>query len=428
MPGWDRGTIDPGLLTRWPEPTGALPVGAISFDVTDERRAASYASPPAMERRLKVMAWYPAAVRTGEARPYFDEPELAELVSIFPILGLDASTATFADLRTASTPGAPALEGRHPLLVFCHGGMCYPQQNTLLFEDLASHGYVVLSVGHPNESGTHALADGTVLRQSPRILSESADLVITPDHLSIYLGTRPLAERIRAAARQVETLRGSWLGDLAHDWVRDSLFVVDLVERNSLPAAGAAVGSTCDLDRLGYFGMSYGGHVSALSCLADPRARAGVNLDGGIFTGEVLGRELGVPFLALSSDAALQASDFGVEGVAPARADGPTATDVMYEQPGREPRAPVHRISVRGAKHQDFTDFCWLFGNAEERPATLGPIGDRMIDVQRRVTRAFFDHYLRGTSEPFPGVLQPDLGDILVVQDRQRFLASASAP
>lgn len=383
-----------------------------------------YASPPELHRRLKVMVWYPADP-VGECHRglYLDLPEQSELPSIFTIMGVAAEAGEFGSRPTASNAGAAVLEGRYPTLVFCHGGMCFPQQNTLLFEDLASHGYVVLSVGHPYESGTHALADGTVLEQSPRILEESNALEVTPDYLAIYFGTRPLKARVDAAAEQLVALRRGWFGRLANDWVRDNVFVVDHIARGDVPPDARMVAKCCDLHRLAYFGMSYGGHVAALACMVDPRAKAGVNMDGGLFTGEVLGREIGVPFLALTSDAALQAKDFGLAGIVQATASSPSSADVMYERPETgEPAADVHRISVLGAKHQDFTDFCWLLADSEAAAHSLGPIGPNMIGVQRRVVRAFFDAHFNEPLQAFPANLDSDLADVLVVQDREQFL------
>ena len=60
-----------------------------------------------------------------------------------------------------SAPNAPAAPGRYPVLVFNHGFGSFQKQSTSLLEELASHGYVVLSVGHAAESLVVQRSDGT---------------------------------------------------------------------------------------------------------------------------------------------------------------------------------------------------------------------------------------------------------------------------
>jgi alpha-beta hydrolase superfamily lysophospholipase len=60
-----------------------------------------------------------------------------------------------------ATPGAsPA---KFPLLVFSHGYTASSSAYTALLEDLASHGYVVLSLVHPYEATAARLADSRVV-------------------------------------------------------------------------------------------------------------------------------------------------------------------------------------------------------------------------------------------------------------------------
>ena len=54
------------------------------------------------------------------------------------------------------------IEGKKfPLIVFNHGYFSYIEGNSFLLTDLASHGYVILSVGHPLEAAGTDFDDGT---------------------------------------------------------------------------------------------------------------------------------------------------------------------------------------------------------------------------------------------------------------------------
>ncbi len=58
-----------------------------------------------------------------------------------------------------------------PLVVFSHGGISYKDSNTSLYEELASHGYVVASIDHPYQSlytsvdGKKIWIDGGYMKQ-----------------------------------------------------------------------------------------------------------------------------------------------------------------------------------------------------------------------------------------------------------------------
>jgi dienelactone hydrolase len=418
------------ISTAWLQPSGPYPVGLIEFELVDGRHAAMYAQPPAHNRRIKVMAWYPAAAVEGfRRRQYFENVESLE--KFLELVPLDPAICTrLRETTTTSHVNAPVAEGKWPTLVFNHGGAGWAQQNTLLVEELASRGYVVLAPFHPHESWTHQLPDGAVIEQNPRMNAEMMawGAKLGGDYMRVYFGSAPLSERLRLAGDQIKSMRQVWLGATAHDRMRDNLFLVDCVEDGAAPEAAHALAQAADTTRLGYFGMSYGGHVAALSCLNDPRANAGVNLDGGFFSGEVLGRELGVPFLALTEDTALAARQMGQHGAA-MRADGPTMLDMLYERiDGTAPKAPLYRISIAGMAHNSFTDMPWMLRDQAGQHMLIGELpAERQIEVQRRFVIDFFDTYLSRRPRAFPHAAVDDFSDIAILHDRPAMLARERA-
>jgi dienelactone hydrolase len=407
--------------TEWLAPSGPYPVGLVEFELDDRRHAAMYAQPPAPNRRIKVMAWHPAAAVDGRRRRrYFENVE--SLDKFLETTPLDpAMSARVRETATMSHLNAPVADGKWPTLVFNHGGAGWAQQNSLLVEELASHGFVVLAPFHPNESWTHQLPDGAVIEQNPLMNSEMIawGAKLGSDYMKVYFGPGTLAERLRLAGDHVKSMRPVCLGATAHDRVRDNLIVVDCVEDGETPEAARALALAADTKRLGYFGMSYGGHVAALSCLNDPRAGAGVNLDGGFFTGEALGRELGLPFMALTEDTALAARHMGQQPT-PLSANGPSMLDVLYERiDGTAPQAPLRRISIAGMAHNSFTDMPWLLRDQAGQQMLIGELpAERQIAAQRRFVLDFFDTYLRQAPRAFPRAALSDFSDIAIAHDR----------
>src|SRR5439155_7103170 len=99
----------------------------------------------------------------GNRAPYLREgiTEARVFASIVRAPGVFDSLSV---VETHAALDAPPLAGRSklPLLLFSHGYTGLASAYTALLEDLASHGYVVLSVVHPYESVATTLSDGSI--------------------------------------------------------------------------------------------------------------------------------------------------------------------------------------------------------------------------------------------------------------------------
>lgn len=213
----------------WPETRGPFPIGTLEFEVTDPIRSAQYAPVPTTTRRLYVRAWYPAGNVAGcSRRPYFTEAE----VGIVPALSLallkqppDALRGA-TRLPTNAWVGAPPAAGRFPVVVFNHGYLSYPAQHTALFEHLATNGYVVLSVGHPWESGGIVYSNGDAAAGSPRILEDMMKIAQALGAMSAYAAPTLTAQlaAVREYVKVLRTTSAGWLAPVCRD---DVYFVLD---------------------------------------------------------------------------------------------------------------------------------------------------------------------------------------------------------
>ena len=131
-----------------PEPTGSYAVGTRYFYWDNEDRPDTYTSEPDVYREVSVQVWYPAE-QTGNTEPsrYMQKAAgraLAQSVGLpVPILDHFAQVPThsYMDVGVAQT------ETPFPVITYSTSGLM--SSHVALFEDLASHGYVVLCIGHP---------------------------------------------------------------------------------------------------------------------------------------------------------------------------------------------------------------------------------------------------------------------------------------
>ena len=364
-----------------PAPTGRFPVGTTSWRLTDGARQELFA--PGEFRQVEVIAWYPAVRGAGAPAPYLRE-SVAEVRPFAKLFGDESafdkveSVATHAELDAmpARTPA------KLPVLVFSHGYTGMPSSYTALMEDLASHGYAVLSVVHPYEAGAATLADGRIVSMNSAdgkfrqgiqdVLAEwgPEDQTMT----AVTAATAP-AEQVRLMRGYLDTLKQT--GVMLRRWVDDTRFVVDRLADVPAKSVASALVARLDAGRLGAFGHSMGGVTAAQFCVEDPRCRAGLNLDGIPQYGPMIDTPMAKPFLMVYSER-------------PGRAG---ASDPIYRRSAK----PYYRVDMKGTGHLEFSDMPFWAGPLRERKA-LGPLAPpRAAALTALIVRQYFDQELLGT-------------------------------
>lgn len=285
-----------------PAPDGPHAVGTRQFELIDPSRTGVMEDAPGTPRRILVRAWYPAANVEGlSTRPYLTEQEVDDhAIDVFTDFGLPQFVYRhFTQVRTHSYEAAPAdVSESLPVVVFSHGYWCWPGQNTALMEKLASHGYLVFSVGHPYDAGTMTFADGTKIPVSPK--KKSAQ-VPTEGMIKYWTGADHDARY--AALRQYQIdFDNHRVMQSFNAWRDDLHFFVDQLTSNRLPEALHELQEAADDRRIGFAGMSFGGTSSASACHHDTRCQAAVNLDGEEFDWSLYNANVRMPLGVLHAD------------------------------------------------------------------------------------------------------------------------------
>jgi pimeloyl-ACP methyl ester carboxylesterase len=379
-----------------PAPTGPHAVGTTEWHVTDATRAETFA--PGTKRHVHVIAYYPAAKKTGARTPYLREG-LAEATAFATLLRVPSDTFNrLADIETHAWTDAPVLaDGRKmPVLMFSHGYTAHASAYAALLEDLASHGYAVLSVVHPFEAVAARQPDGTVVT----VLDDGG--AMRPDIrdvLAEWGSEDKVAASITNAGTEATQLKlvREYLAGLQHTskaldrWIADFRIVNDDLRRRRTRAAPRWLVDRLGLERIGVFGHSMGGVSGAAFCVSERRCAAAANLDGSPQYGRMIDQRLGRPLMMVYSG----------------RPGRERTNDAVYVRAASK----YYKVSFAGTKHLEFSDMPLWGGPLRERGAfgSIDPV--RAAELTRIVTREFFDQELRskpsavlGTRRPFPEV------------------------
>ncbi len=368
-----------------PEPTGKYDVGTEVFHLTDRSRQNTFTEKEGDFRELMVKAWYPSdSGEEGRADTYWEN---AEIQSQYLISDEGGAFYHFVfnhldRVKTHSFRGAPlsAAEPLYPVLIFSHGLGSYSSQNTVLMEEMASHGYIVFSINHTYWSMVSVFPDGRVIgrRKDSREVEEESE---NPDAEALYLAlvaSNDNAEKLRLIDEviNVAPLTAASERKGLDAWSDDQRFLMSTLEQwQHDKKSGVPFSGKMDLSRLGVIGMSYGGKTTIETCAIDVRCKAGVNLDGfSVVSPQAPAQK--VPFMHMNSEKY-------------------KLTDVIYDKA----QGPSYLVSVAGSEHMDYTDLSLL------SPLTgvfgvVGSIdGNRMLMIMNVYVRAFFDTHLKANHE-----------------------------
>jgi dienelactone hydrolase len=211
---------------RLPSPTGPHRIGVTTLYLVDQARRDPWVSTVAV-REVMASVFYPAQSVHGTARAAQMTAGTAQAFSAFASFqyGLPAAGVDWAATRTSSFQDAPARSVACPVVLYSPGGADSRFLGTSVAEELASHGYVVVTVDHPGDAnavefpGTTEYRDElvrqTVFRADPRtdpevfrtmIDSRIADLRFVLDAVHKLAGGgnpdalgRPLPENLQQA-------------------------------------------------------------------------------------------------------------------------------------------------------------------------------------------------------------------------------------
>ncbi|MFF2523649.1 alpha/beta hydrolase family protein [Streptomyces liangshanensis] len=351
-----------------PRPTGPHPIGTTSVRLVDAGRRDPWLGGPV--RELMVQFWYPTrpAGRGRTARghhplaPWMDrEAAKVHQRSTWMYEGYVVLADTHARL------GAPAdtSAGPRPVILHSPGAGMYRAASTSLVEDLASHGYVVVTIDHTYDAAQVEFPGGRVETYAVGDIEAN---VLKAVEVRVA-DTRFVLEELSRIARS-RTPGGG----------------------HRLPHGLAGPGGVLDLGRTAMFGHSLGGATAISALGAGAPFRAVVNLDGTVF-GPVVGTGVDRPVLLMGAD---------------------EPEDTSWQEIRPRLRSWCRTVQIRGTAHRSFTDEQTFLPQAAERigatteqlDLAIGPLarrGQRGVDIQRDHLRAYFDHFVRG--RPRPGFL-----------------------
>ncbi|MDZ4860113.1 MAG: hypothetical protein SGI88_14135 [Candidatus Hydrogenedentes bacterium] len=367
----------------FPAPTGPHQVGRTSYHLIDASRKEIFSDDPDDFRELMITVHYPADDASQARRAPYADTTLARGIAE------EVDTPSFAlglmKSHALEKPPCQTRDGGFPVVIFSPGLGVPPLLYTATLEDLASHGFVVVSVSHPYSIAVTAFPDGRVVAVNEAGLQGE------------------LHHKTSGSPESAGPPEG-----VGAVWVADVRFVLDELAR--LNRDDKLLAGRLKLSRFGIFGHSFGGATAARAVQIDERFRAGINIDGTDFDATA-SSGIDLPMMWLEAeirkidDAALaQASKTRAWAEEAWRIHDKRAADLQQSTPYGSRRL------VRGAAHMTFASDVALAGSTWPwswfaSGVDLGTIpGRRAVSLVNACVVGFFQKHLEGQSQRLDGL------------------------
>lgn len=376
----DKGKSN-SMIFEFPQLKGSYAVGTTTRYLLDTHRKEPHN--PQTQRELMVYIWYPAKTNKNSLVAYGQDGVEETKASLRRKGYLEQDLDILNKVYSHAVPEAEVLvkNGPYPVVLFSHGYLgCEPQMYTAFCEELASHGYIAVSIAHTYYASEVKFPDGRIIRPSPEKYAQQ---------------TMP--------SKQEEEL---WVDDIK--FVLDSL---DLCNKNPHDTFYTIF----DLKQVGIVGHSMGGVAAYELCLKDSRFQAGIALDSLPFENNII-NNLNKPFLVILAQETIDTMYASDEELA--KKMKVTIADIVqmremnrkmlaseknnYEEIAKS--KSVSYLIVPDIKHMGFSDLLLLkelsiyknHKNILDMDAGLGSAnGYKTINLINEYIVNFFDTYLK---------------------------------
>lgn len=346
-----------------PVPTGHFAVGRTTYTWVNDEASEPLSPTPTEKETVIAWIWYPARLSAQYQRAdYFPSAWQAALARRSGLLMTDFFTRDLNCVQVHSVTNAAVSSEQtsYPVVVTRAGASAFTADYTVLAEDLASHGYIVVGLDAPYRTFLVVLHDGRVIERVP-----TANLDLAGD-----AGARLLAEKLLPM------------------WTTDINFVLHQLEGlNKADPTGRFTGRF-DFQRLAAFGHSFGGAQALQFCHEESRCRAAIDIDGIPF-GTVIRDGLSKPGMILLSDHRREKADA-------------TTQQIFADFRSIYAQLPTgYFVTIYGANHFTFSDQILLKSrlviSALRAARVFGRLESRRgLAITTDYVHTFFDVYLKG--------------------------------
>lgn len=364
-------------IDNLPKPSGSYSVGTKSILFIDSSRTDPFNSESSEFRKIPAKLFYPSdIVANAEPEAYFQNAyELsknwaeANGFGLFPFIWSHLGLVNTNSFLNSDISDHDSL---YPVLIFSHGYGQFSKFNTILLEELASHGFIVLSITHEYETCIAQYPEEKIITYSRNLPFFARRQIETEnDSSSYYLHhlhqtNNPLEQK--NLYEKFYANMSTWI-ESNDIWVKDIRFCIDQLQN----IGTMYLSDKIDTSKVGVLGYSFGGGASGTAALIEKRIKACVNIDGFQY-GHLLEENFTCPVMFIQSERIAGSNDYFT----------PRAENDVFD------------LIIKGMNHTNFTDNAFLAEIPGKIIGHLGGINAKYgLSLTKDIISNFFKKYLQ---------------------------------
>lgn len=354
-----------------PKPTGEYAVGTFTYTVYDAVEETMY-NALGTKRSIPARVYYPAtkeSVKGLTKARYLTREMVSALKKQYMVpLSYDKAEKEGSN-RSECYENAPFIEGSNfPLILFSHGYGSFREANSYLLCELASHGYWVVSVGHPHEGMLTELDNGTSYKVARKISSHCYSPFFKSVSALKKMGkAQGTNEELWQMFDSMQRTYNRFIMERIAAWETDTRIALKYLKENFYDRINWENG-------VGVTGHSAGGATAFALCEDEPETfTCGINIDSGLF-GDHDGKSINVPFLQMNCE--------------------PNKSSVTWAFVKN--RKTAYHAVFKDMQHLGFSDMKFQI----PMPSMVGKLEPNVAHNEMcRIHLEFFDSYLKHTKE-----------------------------
>lgn len=378
-----------GCSLSYPTPTGEFKVGTVLLELEDSNRNEWVISEQNRNRRFVVRIWYPAKPTGKELRlPIMEKPYSEGMSKLYGLPGgSEKPSQSYQNASVLQT------EIPYPIIIFTHGAGSFATQNLTSMEELASQGFLVMSMSFPYESAATIFPDSTVIEMADlEEFKTNMENIVKDKEFNTKVAANiealknPNPQKAKEASielgkvysklyPQIKTWLDTRIADLSY-----LINSVDEIHIDNIKLTDIA-----DKNNIGLFGHSLGA-LTTLKFLMEkelPAIKCGISLDVPYFNLDSESSiSINAPILFMNSDK-LKIGDSEV------RLSRTNDFLAHYTE------MPLHECTVKGSAHYNFTDLNYVSPLLKFTPL-LGSISQKeAAKILTHYLNAYFGYHLK---------------------------------
>lgn len=279
-----------------------------------------FPSPSTKNLKLQFQVWYPIPKANYDPQTYLNDEKLLEVLKNYGYNGLDEQE--IENLKNYKRIGkyyaSIVNNEKFPLVFFAHGHGMMAINYSLIYEFLASKGYIVIAPDY-EFGGFRVLKDGTV-----------------------------------QSSKQDEFLKNSegqqGYFKIIENWTTQNEEILNLLKSGKLKYLKSAI----NFNKLYAMGHSLGGNTAAFWMQQNKNIKGAINLDGGIF--KTINQPENRPLLVIRSQPDYTIDDLNKRNIAQQQWDEMGLKIDQSFQDGYSNFKNKKEIKIKGAGHLSFSD------------------------------------------------------------------------